>query len=73
MKKFLRIVFDFIFAFGVVGYVFSLTFGTTAVSGGVGFNLTGIPALVFFGWLVFYFWGLGKMGKKTLGKMIFQI
>jgi len=70
MKKFLRRCFDFIFAFGVVGYIMAVIFGMTTEDG---FMLTGMPALIFFGWLVFYLWGLGKMGKKTLGKMLFKI
>lgn len=68
--KFLRVLVDIIFSFGIVGYVFGLIFGMTDSNG---FHLTGLPALLFFAWLIFYFWGLAKMGKKTLGKMIFKV
>lgn len=70
MKKILRVIFDILFAFGVVGYIFGLVFGMTTKDG---FNLSGMPALLLFAWLIFYFWGLNKMGKKTLGKMIFKV
>jgi len=70
MKKFIAFVIDFILAFGVVGYILGLVFGMTTENG---FMLTGFPMLIMIGWLVFYFWGMRKMGKKTVGKMILKL
>jgi uncharacterized RDD family membrane protein YckC len=70
MKKFLAFVIDFILAFGVIGYLFASLFGMTEEGG---FNITGVPAIIFTVWIVFYFWGMGKLGKKTVGKLVMKI
>ena len=69
MKNFIALILDLLFVFIVPGFIIgSLTGNTYTEDGSVGFNFTGIPALIFIIVIVLYF----VVSKKVWGKTPFQ-
>ena len=56
-------ILDFLMVFFLAGYAIAKATGAPAPEGGVGFQLTGAPALTLFAVIVVYF----VLGRKVLG------